>query len=133
MVVIMPHRSELLKFFGLTYAMSWVLWTLVALIPPGTPLRAAMFLPGTFAPALVALWLAPRPQELIDRVLQWRVPGRWYVFALGYLAAAELAAGTVYPIVSGFWPALEPGPWLLFVGGIRVSARIHDDEEMGWR
>src|SRR5438046_9916220 len=76
MVVIMPHRSELLKFFGLTYAMSWVLWTLVALIPPGTPLRAAMFLPGTFAPALVALWLAPRPQELIDRVLQWRVPGQ---------------------------------------------------------
>ena len=116
----MSHRSELLKFFGLTYAMSWVLWTLVALIPPGTPLRAAMFLPGTFAPALVALWLAPRPQELIDRVLLWRVPSRWYVFALGYLAAVKLAAAIVYRIVAGFWPTLEPGPWLLFVGGILV-------------
>ncbi len=133
MVVIMPHRSELLKFFGLTYAMSWVLWTLVALIPPGTPLRAAMFLPGTFAPALVALWLAPRPQELIDRVLQWRVPGRWYVFALGYLAAVKLAAAIVYRIVAGFWPTLEPGPWLLFVGGILVSTPFQAGEEIGWR
>ena len=133
MVVIMPHRSELLKFFGLTYAMSWVLWTLVALIPPGTPLRAAMFLPGTFAPALVALWLAPRPQELIDRVLQWRVPGRWYLFALGYLAAVKLAAAIVYRIVAGFWPTLEPGPWLLFVGGILVSTPFQAGEEIGWR
>src|SRR5207249_12062458 len=108
MVVIMPHRSELLKFFGLTYAMSWVLWTLVALIPPGTPLRAAMFLPGTFAPAPVALWLAPRPQELIDRVLQWRGPGRRDLFPLGYLGAVKLAAGIVYRVGSGFWPLLVP-------------------------
>ena len=49
----------MLKFFGLTYAISWVLSTLVALIPPGTPLRTAFFLPGTITPALVALWLAP--------------------------------------------------------------------------
>jgi len=71
----MSHRSELLKFFALTYAMSWVLWTLVALIPPGTPLRTAMFLPGTFAPALVALWLAAASglQLLTTRVADWFV------------------------------------------------------------
>src|SRR2546423_4841769 len=98
--------------------MSWVLWTLVALIPPGTPLRTAMFLPGTFAPALVALWLAPRPQELIDRVLQWRGPGRRDVFALGYLAPAKLSAGGVYRIGSGVWATPGTGAGApLFWGG----------------
>src|SRR3954466_11773553 len=117
----MTRPTELLKFFGLTYAVSWALWALVALIPPGTPLRTTMFLPGTFAPALVALWLTPRREELIDRVFQWQVPGRWYLFALGYLAAVQLAAGIVYRIVAGVWPTLEPAPWLMFVGGILVS------------
>src|SRR5256886_8724557 len=113
----MSHRSELLKFFALTYAMSWVLWTLVALIPPGTPLRTAMFLPGTFAPALVALWLAPRPQELIDRVLQWRVPGRWVGVAPGYLAPRQPPGGAVVRVVAGVWAPLGPGPGVPFFWG----------------
>jgi membrane protease YdiL (CAAX protease family) len=125
--------TDLLKFFGLTYAVSWALWALVALIPPGTTLRTTMFLPGTFAPALVALWLAPRRQELIDRVFHWQVPGRWYVFALGYLATVKLAAAIVYRIVAGRWPTLEPGPWLLFVGAILVSTPFQAGEEIGWR
>ena len=123
----------MLKFFGLTYAISWVLWTLVALIPPGTPLRTAFFLPGTITPALVALWLAPRRQELIDRVLRWQVPGRWYVFAIGYFAIVKLAAAIVHRIVAGVWPALEPAPWFLFVLGLLVSTPVQAGEEIGWR
>src|SRR2546430_9396781 len=88
--------------------MSWVLWTLVALIPPGTPLRTAMFLPGTFAPALVALWLAPRRQELIDRMFQWQGPRRWDVFAPGYLAPPKPAPAIAYRNLAGVWPT--PGP-----------------------
>jgi membrane protease YdiL (CAAX protease family) len=127
-----PIMAEL-KFFGVTYALSWALWTLVALVPPGTPLRTALFLPGTFAPALVALWLAPNRQELIDRLFKWQVPGRWYVFALGYLAAAKLAAAIALRMLTGAWPALEPGPWLLFAGGILVSTPFQAGEEIGWR
>src|SRR6266513_1682513 len=50
----------LLKFFGLTFALSWALWSLAGLVPVGTPLRTVLFLPGTFAPAIVALWLGGR-------------------------------------------------------------------------
>jgi len=121
------------KFFAVTYVLSWTLWSLVALVPTGTPLRTALFLPGTFAPALVALWLAPNRKDLIDRLFQWQVPVRWYVFALGYLAAAKLAAAIVHRITLGAWPALEPGPWLLFVAGLLVSTPVQAGEEIGWR
>ena len=92
----MRLSTKLVKFVGLTFAVSWVLWSLVALVPPNTPLRTALFLPGTFAPAFVALWLAPKRQELIDRIFKWQVPGRWYVFAVekGCEARLSLPIGT---------------------------------------
>jgi len=123
----------MIKFFAVTFALSWALWSLVALVPSGMPLRTALFLPGTFAPAVVALWLAPNRQALIDRVFQWRVPIRWYVFALGYLAAVKVAAAIVYRIALGGWPVVEPGPWFLFVAGILLSTPFQAGEEIGWR
>jgi membrane protease YdiL (CAAX protease family) len=122
-----------LKFFVLTYALSWTLWSLVALVPVGTPARTALFLPGTFAPAVVALWLAPNREELIDRLFKWNVPARFYLFALSYIAGAKLLAAIVYRLVSGVWPALEPGSWLLFAGAILVSTPFQAGEEIGWR
>jgi membrane protease YdiL (CAAX protease family) len=123
----------MVKFFALTFALSWALWSLVALVPPGSPLRTTLFLPGTFAPAVVALYLAPSRQELIDRVFKWRVPVRWYVFAVGYLAAAKLAAAIVHRFVVATWPMLEPGLWFVFIAGIIVSTPFQAGEEIGWR
>ncbi len=114
----------LLKFFGLTFALSWALWSLAGLVPVGTPLRTVLFLPGTFAPAIVALWLGGR--SLLDRILIWPRQARWYVFAIFYMAAVKLVA-------TGTWPAIEPGQWFVFVAAILVSAPFQAGEEIGWR
>jgi membrane protease YdiL (CAAX protease family) len=129
-----------LTFFGLTYATSWVLWGLVSLVPPGTPFRTALFLPGTVMPAFVALWLtgraAGRPgvRGLIDRMFMWRVPARWYLFALLYLAAIKLAAAVAHRVVAGAWPPIsEQIPWVLFLLAALTSTPFQAGEEIGWR
>ncbi len=123
--------SSLRKFFGLTFALSWVLWSLAALVPPGTPFRTALFLPGTFAPALVTLWLGGR--SLLDRVFVWQVKARWYAFAVLYIAAVKLAAAIVHRLAAGAWPAIEPGPWFFFVAATLTSTPFQVGEELGWR
>jgi len=120
-----------LEFFGLTFALSWALWSLVALVPVGTPLRTALFLPGTFAPAIVALWLGGR--SLLDRIFIWQLQARWYVFAIFYIAAVKLAAAVVLRLATGTWPAIEPGQWFAFVAGMLVSIPFQAGEEIGWR
>lgn len=129
-----------LAFLGITYATSWILWTLASLVPPGTPLRTALFLPGTFTPALVALWLTyraagkPGVRALVDRVFMWRVEARWYLFAFLYLAAIKLAAAIAHRFATGTWPAIsEQIPWILFLVGALTSTPFQAGEEIGWR
>lgn len=124
-------RSSLLKFFGLTFALSWALWSLAALVPVGTPLRTALFLPGTFAPAIVALWLGGRSP--LDRIFIWPRQARWYVFAIFYVAAVKLTAAVVLRLATGTWPAIEPGQWFVFVVSMLVSTPFQAGEEIGWR
>ena len=123
--------SSLLKFLGFTFALSWALWSLAALVPAGAPFRIYLFLPGTFAPAFVALWLGGR--AVVERAFIWQVKARWYLFALFYMAALKLAAALVHRLATGTWPAIEPGPWLVFVGGTLVSTPFQAGEEIGWR
>jgi CAAX protease family protein len=123
--------SSLLKFFGLTFALSWGLWSLAALVPVGTPARVMLFLPGTFAPAFVALWLAGR--SVAEGAFLWRVKARWYLVALFYMAAVKLAAAVAHRLASGAWPAIEADPWYVFLGGTLVSTPFQAGEEIGWR
>lgn len=130
----------LLKFFGLTYALSWLLWSLVAFVPVDTPLRTQLFLPGTFAPAIVALVLTSRAQgragvsALLERIVQWNVPLRWYVLALTYIGWVKLAAAIGERVTSGAWPAIaEQIPWILFILGALISTPFQTGEEIGWR
>ena len=73
---------SLAVFFALTFALAWSLWLFAAAVLARvnvTTGRALFFLPGTFAPAIVALWLAQRSDVpgaaggLLARVFQWRV------------------------------------------------------------
>ena len=123
--------TPLLKFFGLTFALSWALWSLAGLVPMGTPFRTALFLPGTFAPAFVGLWLGGR--SLVDRAFIWPVKARWYGFALFYMAAVKLAAAVVHRLATGTWPAIEADPWFVFLGATLVSTPFQAGEEIGWR
>jgi hypothetical protein len=90
-----------------------------------------MFLPGTFAPAIVALWLGGR--SLIDRIFIFEVRWRWYAFAALYVAAMKLAAALVFRLSTGTWPAIEAGPWFLFVAAMLVWTPFQAGEEIGWR
>jgi membrane protease YdiL (CAAX protease family) len=132
--------ATIVRFFGLTYAITWILWTLAALAPGDLPLRTMLFLPGTFAPGFVAVWLMQGTEgsagrrALVGQAVKWQVPGRWYLFALLYLAVIKLLAAVVHRVITGAWvPMVERNPWLLFLLATLVFFPVQAGEELGWR
>jgi membrane protease YdiL (CAAX protease family) len=137
----------LLKFFSLTYAATWICWTAAAATSrrsaPANPalvaLSGALFLLGTFAPALVALALTERAEgraatrALLRRVLEWRVGARWHVFAMGYMPAVKLSVALVHRVVTGAWPRFGQEAWYVIAGAIVFSTWVQAGEEIGWR
>lgn len=142
------HRGRqtrnLVGFFVLTFAVTWIAWLASArlgslagggLFGTGGP----VFLLGVFAPALVALGLTWHDQgrdgvvSLLARVGRWRVDRRWYLIALGYMAATKLLAAVIARLVTGTWPAFGETSWLLMIGAILVSTWVQAGEEVGWR
>lgn len=141
--------GSLLKFFSLTYAATWTLWIAVAALSgyvatpgqPPPPLRAFIFLPGTFAPAFVALALTAREEgragvmALLGRLFQWRVGIRWYVFAVSYMALIKLTAALVRRLATGSWPRFGPEAWYVMLAATVFSTVVggQTGEEIGWR
>jgi membrane protease YdiL (CAAX protease family) len=137
----------LLKFFLLTYGATWTCWTAAGAISswsePATPalaaLAGAVFLFGTFAPALVALALTERSDgraatlALLRRVFAFRVRARWYVFALGYIPAVKLSVALVHRFATGEWPHFGQEEWYVMAAAIAVSTWAQAGEEIGWR
>jgi CAAX protease family protein len=146
----------LLKFFSLTYAAAWICWTASLAISRGgtaaDPARASaaanaalalvaavVFHLGVFVPGLVALALTQRAggraatQALLRRVFKWRVGARWYVFAVGYIAAVKLLVAVVHRVATGAWPRFGQEPWYLMAATIMVSTWVQAGEEIGWR
>lgn len=90
------RRRPIAAFIALAYALSWSAW-LVAFIGGGPP----MVVLGAFGPAvgagLVTHWSGGSLRDWLRPLARWRVPGRYYVYALGLPAAlfgainAELA------------------------------------------
>ena len=101
--------KPLVKFFAITFAVTWTLWLAAASISRITPGRALLFLPGTIAPALVALVLTLTSdgkvgaRALLGRAIAWRVPLHWYVF-VGYMAVIKIAAAALERAFTGAWP-----------------------------
>jgi len=127
------------KFLAITLALSWTFWLLASTAPSGTGIQRVLFLPGTFAPALVAFWLTSsrggkaKGRALLRRALAARVGLRWYVFAAGYMAGIKLAAAALHRIVSGVWPSfgkIFPG---VLLAAVVVSTPFQAGEELGWR
>jgi hypothetical protein len=106
----MTYYRSLLKFFSLTYTVSWGLWIAAAAILRAAPTSSGLaavggllYLIGVFAPALVALALAAAADgraetlDLLQRTIKWSVGARWYLFAIAYMAAIKLAGGPSAP------------------------------------
>jgi len=138
---------SLLKFFSLTYIVSWILWiAAAAILRVATPQHSAflaisgfLYLVGVFAPALVALALTARADgrkgtlTLLRRTVKWSVGARWYVFAVGYMAAIKLAVALLLRIATGAWPAFGLEPVYITAIAIPLSTPVQAGEEIGWR
>ena len=134
--------SVLLKFLSLTFAVTWICFFAAAAVSQGTTLaglRNPLFLLGTIAPSLVALALTARAdgregaRALLGRILKWQVDGRWYVFALGYMAAIKLTVALVHRVATGAWPIFGQTPVYVMAGAIVISTWVQAGEEVGWR
>ena len=139
--------SGLLRFFGLTFALSWSIIAageaISRVVPWSAPalagLRGVLLFAGTITPSLVALWLTARAEgsagteALFRRIFQWRVNARWYLFAVGYMIAIKLAVALVHRVATGAWPRFGQEAWYLILLAIAFSTWVQAGEEIGWR
>ena len=133
-------RGGLAIFFLATFALTWICFVTVAVaVPATTPLGGALILLGAYAPGLVALALtgwrerSAGVRDLLSRVVQWRVAGRYYVFASGYVVAVKLVVAVFHRVVTGAWPRFELSSWYLIPLAVAFSTPFQAGEEIGWR
>ncbi len=127
-------------FLVVTCVLTWSLWFAAGMTPAAGP-RTLLFLLGTFAPGFVALWLTGRSTgrsgvaALLQRLTDWRVPARWYVFAVSYIAVIKLVVALVHRVTTGAWPRFGDVPWYLMLAATIGSTLVGGQagEEIGWR
>jgi uncharacterized protein len=135
-----PQRSSLLKFFLISYAITWICFISVAVaIPAATPAGYLLILLGAFSPSFAAIWLTARAEgragvsTLLSGILRWRVPMRWYLFAAGFTAAVRLLVALAHRLALGLWPQFGDTPWYVIPVAIAFSTPFQAGEEIGWR
>jgi uncharacterized protein len=133
-------------FFTLAYALSWS-WAIplaaaqqIVRRGEGWPTHCPALLWPAIAAVVVTAWTIGRPgvRDLLARMVRWRAPVRWWLWAvspalfLGLALVAMVAAGKALPSVAQFGqysgtPAvgLVAVLLLIFVGAV--------GEETGWR
>ncbi len=132
------------SFFVLTFALTWIAWLAsAAFVTPGNSwlfgLGGPVFLLGVFAPAFVALALTAHSEgsagvaRLLRRIGKWRLGARWYLFAIGYMAATKVVAALTHRLVLGAWPTFGDTSVPLMLGAILISTWAQAGEEVGWR
>ncbi len=131
------RRYRLIFYFALTYAISWPLWLLSRLA--GGTLGTVLLVVGGFGPLLsAAITIRYSGGSLTDwlhAIVRWRVPVRFYVYALGLpvlimaVMNAVLAALGQEPEVSSV-PERIPGYLQTF---FLTAVIFGGQEEPGWR
>ena len=143
------RSTSIIAFFLLTFVVSWTLWIAAAAVFDGVAatsqvspgIRALIFLPGTFAPSLVAVALTARQEgragvfALLQRLFQWRVGMRWYAFAIVYMAAIKLTAALAHRVATGSWPRFGDTTLYVMLAATIFSTVVGGQagEEIGWR
>ena len=143
-----PVRGRrLLAFFVLTFHASWILFAAGAVVagPAGSfpistnSIAGLIILLGVFMPSVVAFALTFRDRgaagaaALIRQVLPRDGQARWYVFAVGYMAAIKLAVALLHRLAAGAWPSFGDNSVLLVLASILISTPVQAGEEFGWR
>jgi membrane protease YdiL (CAAX protease family) len=127
-------------FFAASYAITWSLWLASRSMTAEVPLEL-LFLLGTFTPGFVALALTCRAagrsgvEVLWQRLFDWDVPARWYVFAIGYIVSIKLIVAVLHRALAGAWPRFGNQPWYLMLAATVASTLVGGQagEELGWR
>jgi len=141
------RAGSLLKSASLTYGLMWTcFFAAVALsgsfgsfVPALSGFRTPLLILGTIAPSLVALGLTarddgiPGTQALLRRLFERRAAARWYLFAVGYMAAIKLSVAVFSRLTTGSWPLLSNEAWYVIVVAIVISTPVQAGEEIGWR
>ena len=136
----------LLKFFSLTFAVTWTCFIAAIALAgrfgsmdlAGPDFRTPLLYLGTFAPAFVAVGIIAwdEGRSGIDALLRrftWPSATRWYMFAIGYMAAIKLTVAVVYRLGTGAWPRFGSDPWYIIAVVIVTSTPVQAGEEIGWR
>jgi len=126
-------------YFALTFLLAWVLWYAASRL--GAPANQFLFLPGTFAPGIVAVLLTARAEgatgvrALLAPLFQWNVDARWYLFALLFVAAIKLTVALLLRVGTGEWPQFGDTPLILMLAATVFSTVTlgQSGEEVGWR
>ena len=135
------QMKPLVKFFSLTFAITWICFITTGMLPPGSALRWPLLILGAFAPSTVAVYLTSRAdgkagaRALLARLGDWRHGIQWYVFALCFMAAIKFSVALIYRVSTGGWPAFGPGYEISIVLTAIVAAIFGGPlgEEIGWR
>ena len=141
--------GSLVRFFGLTCAATWAFWLIAAAMtrgagptgPPPPGIWMLFLYLGTFTPAFVALSMTARAdgrfgvRALLARLFQGHVGVRWYLFAIGFMAAVKLAAALIHRVAMGEWPAFGQESLRLMLAATVFSVLVggQTGEEIGWR
>jgi len=134
-------RDSTLMFFLDTFAVTWLCWIPIVIVPIPAPnfFGAVLLFAGIFAPSLVALSLTARIEgesgvrALWARMFRWEVGARWYLFAVGYTLTVKLLVTLVYRIAWGAWPRFGTVPLYIIPFAILISTPVQSGEEIGWR
>ena len=131
------RRHPLLWYFALAYAISWPFWVLSRLT--GGTVGIVMIVVGGFGPmlaaAIVLRWNGESLTEWLHGIFRWRVPLRYYAYALG-LPALIMAAMNLVLAALGQQPDLTllPSRIPAYLQGFLLTAVIFGgQEEPGWR
>ena len=132
--------DSVVLFFLITFLVSWAFFVTVVMtrMPASSPLGTTLVLFGVFAPAAVSLalvaWREGREgvRALLARMVQGGVPARWYVFAIGYMAAVKLTVAIIHRIATGAWPRFGHDLYLMPIA-VLFSTPSQAGEELGWR
>jgi uncharacterized protein len=132
---ILGHR--LIFYFALTYAISWPLWLLSRLA--GGTLGTVLLVIGAFGPPLAAAitirYSGDSLKEWLRKIVRWRVPVRFYAYALGLpvlimaVMNAVLAALGQQPDVSLLVGRISGYAQTLLITAVIFGGQ----EEPGWR
>ena len=132
------RQHPVAAFFVLAYAYSWISWAPAALGIDGPAAELLVFV-GVWGPAAAGLTvtrLAGRStRDWVRGLLRWRVPGRWYAFALGVPVLLVAVVSAVFALLGQDLDGSLLGgrlasylPMLVF-----LTLAGGGNEEWGWR